>query len=244
MHPAAGPLIRIVHVDRARRGRVRNPVAARVGRQEDALPGIRPVHGRRLMRIVIAGIIGGIVMFIWTAVAHMVLPIGEMGVELPAAQQATLAAIATSATSGEGVYMYPSMAPEQWGDEAAMAAFVEQNRDSAYAFVVYRPDGNPALAGMTPNLVTQFVSVTLAGLFAAWLLSLGTSGFGRRVLIAGGLGLFAWLAISVPYWNWYLFPTALTIGNALEQIIGWLLAGAAIAWWLGRSERAATQPIS
>lgn len=190
------------------------------------------------MRIVIAGVIGGIVMFIWGAVAHMALPIGMMGIELPVAQEATLAAIASSATPGAGAYMYPSMAPEKWSDEAARTAFVDANRDSAYAFVVYQPDGNPMLTGMAPNLVKQFVSVTLAALFAAWLLSLGAFGFGQRVLIAGGLGLFAWLSISVPYWNWYLFPTALTIGNALEQIIGWLLAGAAIAWWLGRSERA------
>ena len=31
------------------------------------------------MRILIAGIIGGLVMFVWGAVAHMMLPIGEMG---------------------------------------------------------------------------------------------------------------------------------------------------------------------
>lgn len=191
------------------------------------------------MRILIAGILGGIVMFLWTAIAHTVLPIGEMGVGTPLAQQETLDAIAASAPAGGGAYLYPSLAPEQWSDEAAMQAFIEQNRGNAYAFVVYRPDGNPALENMAPNLVTQFVSVTVAALIAAWLLSLGAFGFGRRVLLAGGLGVFAWLAISVPYWNWYRFPTELTVGNALEQVIGWLLAGAAIAWWLGRGERTA-----
>ena len=35
------------------------------------------------MRILIAGVIGGLVMFMWGAVAHMMLPIGEMGMKLP-----------------------------------------------------------------------------------------------------------------------------------------------------------------
>ncbi len=190
------------------------------------------------MRIVIAGIIGGIVMFIWTTIAHTVLPIGEMGVKLPVNQPAGLSAMATTATSGPGVYMYPSIAPEKMSDNAAMAAFNEQNRSSAFAFVVYQPGGNPIMSNMVPNMIKQFVSVTLAALIAAWVLSLALSGFGRRVVAAGGLGLFAWLAINVPYWNWYMFPTEFTIGSGLEQVIGWLLAGAGIAWWLGRGELA------
>jgi hypothetical protein len=36
------------------------------------------------MRIILAGVLGGIVMFIWTSIAHMVLPLGETGIrEIP-----------------------------------------------------------------------------------------------------------------------------------------------------------------
>jgi hypothetical protein len=87
---------------------------------------------------------------------------------------------------------------------------------------------------MAPNLVRHWVSSVCAAAIVAWVLSLGAFGFGRRVLIAAGLGLFAWLAVSVPQWNWYLFPTGFTIGAALDQVIGWLIAGAGMAWWLGR----------
>jgi hypothetical protein len=190
------------------------------------------------MRIVIAGIIGGIVMFIWLSIAHTVLPIGEMGVQLPVDQSAALSALARTAVAGEGVYLYPSIAPEKLGDDVAMRAFVERNRSSPFAFVVYQPGGNPVIGSMVPNLVRQFVSVTLAALLAAWLLAQMTPGMGQRVLAAGIFGLFAWLVISVPYWNWYRFPTAFTIGSAIEQIFGWLLAGIAMAWWLGREKSA------
>lgn len=186
------------------------------------------------MRILIAGLIGGIVMFIWGAVAHMALPIGEMGMHTAIEQDAALIALQGAASSGEGVYMLPGIAPEQWRDKAAMTAFQQKYGSSPYALVVYQPGGNPALASMTPNLVKQFASDTLAAFVVAWVLALGAFGFGKRVAIAGALGLFAWLAVNVPYWNWYMFPATFTAAALVEQVIGWLLAGAAMAWWLGR----------
>ncbi|TKR33277.1 hypothetical protein FCE95_02920 [Luteimonas gilva] len=191
------------------------------------------------MRLLIAAIVGGIVMFVWQAVAHMALPLGEMGMKTASGQETAIAALQASATDGGGVYMLPGMSPEQWADEKARMAFQEQYKSSPYAFVVYKPEGNPALVDMVPNLIKQFVTDFIAAFVAAWVLALGAFGFGKRVLIAGALGLFAWLTISVPYWNWYLFPVDFTVGALLEQVIGWLLAGAAIAGWLGRGERGA-----
>ncbi len=190
------------------------------------------------MRVVIAGIIGGLVIFLWSAFAHMALPLGEVGFKVPAQQDAVLGALAQS-VAGEGVYMYPSMPMEQWRDEAATSAFQQQSKGKPYAFVVYQPGGNPVNQSMTPNLVKQFGNDVLAGLVAAWILAIGALGFRRRVLVAGALGLFSWLAISLPYWNWYLFPMDFTLAALIERVAGWLLAGAAMAWWLGRSDKAA-----
>jgi hypothetical protein len=65
---------------------------------------------------------------------------------------------------------------------------------------------------------------------------------GARVQYEGltrQLGLFAWLAISAPHWNWYRFPAAFTIGAGLDQVIGWLLGGFLIAWLIQRAEKKA-----
>jgi hypothetical protein len=56
------------------------------------------------------------------------------------------------------------------------------------------------------------------------------------VIIAAAMGVFAWLSVSVPYWTWYRFPLNFTLGSLAEQLIGWILAGIAIAWWLGRRQ--------
>lgn len=116
--------------------------------------------------LLIAGLIGGIAMFIWSSIAHTVLPIGEMGLHLPTDQPAALSALAQTAKAGEGIYMYPSIAPEKMGDKAAMGAFVEEHRNSAFAFVVYQPGGNPIFASMVPNLVKQLATDILAALVA------------------------------------------------------------------------------
>lgn len=191
------------------------------------------------MRIAIAAAIGGIVMFLWGAVAHTLLPLGEMGMHTAVEQDAALTAITSSASKGEGVYMLPGMDPAMYEDEAANKAFLEANRDKPYALVIYQPAGNAALENMGPNLVKQWASDTLAAGVLAWILSLAPWGFGRRIAVATAAGAFSWLTISVPYWNWYMFPVDFTLANLAEQVVGWAVGGAASAWWLGRGEKRA-----
>lgn len=184
------------------------------------------------MRILIAGVIGGVVFFIWGAVAHMALPIGTMGMTF-AAPHATVLGAMKQDFRGEGVYVLPSLPADKMSDAEAGKAFAPTATGNPYAFVVYQPEGRDP-SDMGGNLGKQFVSDTLSALIVAWVLALGAFGFGQRVAIATALGLFSWLTVSVPWWNWYRFPTAFTVGSLLEQVVGWLLAGIAMAWWLGR----------
>lgn len=185
------------------------------------------------MKVFVTGLIGGFVFFVWGMLAHTVLPIGNMGMKTPTDQQAVLDAIAPT-TQGEGVYMYPSLSMEQYQDEAAAKAFAESSKGKAYAFVIYQPGGNPVNVDMVPNLLKQLGSDLLSAWIVAFVLALGAFGFSKRVFIATALGLFSWLTVSVPWWNWYLFPLDFTVGSLLEQVIGWAVAGSAMAWWLGR----------
>jgi hypothetical protein len=129
----------------------------------------------------------------------------------------------------------PGAAPEVWRDETAMKAFAAKYKDSPTAFVVYSPTANPAMGTMLPTLAKQFVSDVLVSLLAAWIMSLGMFGFAKRILIGVAIGLAAWLSISVPYWNWYLFPLESTLGALLDSSLGLMLASVPMAWWLGRS---------
>lgn len=187
------------------------------------------------MRAVVAGVLGGIVFFIWGAVAHMVLPIGEMGMREASAEDPVLSAMKDN-LPGAGVYMVPGLSPQQMEDKAAVAAYSAKAKASPYAFIVYQPVGEDAM-DMGDNLAKQAASDVLSGIVLAWVLSLGAIAFRKRVLAAAAVGLFSWLSVSAPYWNWYRFPADFSLASLLEQVIGWLLAGVVIAWWLGRGER-------
>ena len=186
------------------------------------------------MRIFVAGLLGALVLFLWSFVAHMTLPIGEMGMKTATNQEAAIAALQASADSGAGVYMLPGMEPEQWRDEAAMSAFVEKYKASPSAFVVYQPNPNPSLSTMGPALAKQFASSLVVTLLAAWILAIGGFSFGQRVAAGTAMGVIAWFLVSVPYWNWYCVPLDFTIAAWLDWGIGMALASVAMAWWLGR----------
>jgi hypothetical protein len=61
------------------------------------------------MRILLAGILGGIVMFIWTSIAHMALPLGEAGIgEIPN-ESVVLSAMQSSIGEKTGLYIFPGL---------------------------------------------------------------------------------------------------------------------------------------
>jgi len=58
-------------------------------------------------RILLAGILGGIVMFIWTSVAHMALPLGETGVKEIPNEASVVAAMQGNIGDKSGFYLFP-----------------------------------------------------------------------------------------------------------------------------------------
>jgi len=186
------------------------------------------------MRIAIATLIGGIVMFIWGMFAHMFLPIGNMSMRAPLDEDKALAALHDSLPAEHGIYVLPYFDPAKGGDEAAMKTYSGKAQSNPYAFVVYTPNGKDPMASLPYNLFHQWLSDTIAALIVALVMIRAGTGVMRGLLTGLGFGIFVWLSLSVPYWNWYRFPGAFTLGTLIEQAFGWLLAGAAMGWWLGR----------
>lgn len=188
------------------------------------------------MRVLVAALMGGIVMFIWGAVAHMALGLGNVGMRQPAAEDTVLAALRPGLGEQAGVFILPSVDPAKIGDKTVMAAYSAKAKTSPYAFMVYMPQGDD-LSDMSGQLPRQWASDTLSALMLAFVMGLAAFSFMTRLGIALAASVFAWLSTLVPYWNWYRFPTNFTLAALVEQVIGWLLAGAVMAWWLGRDGR-------
>lgn len=177
-------------------------------------------------RLLIAAVLGGLTIFFWGFASHMLLPLGEMGMGQATNEEATLSALKET-LPGPGIYMVPGLAGDKYDDPAAVAAYSAKALANPYAFIAYQPKGQDGM-DMADELARELATNIVAALVIAFVLSMVGPGLGRRVAVAGAMGVFAWLAVSVPYWNWYRFPLEFTAAALVQTLVGALLAGLVI----------------
>jgi hypothetical protein len=179
-----------------------------------------------MVRIVLAAILGGFLMFVWGAASHMLLPF-ERDAMKPIPNEAAVMSSLGGNLVEPGMYFFPWTDMSGKATPEQQAAWQARIAGGPSGLVIYRPSGGES---MSPRqLVTEFVSNVLAALFGAFLLVQLPGGLSRRVLSMSAIGIAAWLSISVSQWTWYGFPTSFLIGDLADQFGGWLLAGIAMA---------------
>ena len=192
-------------------------------------------------RILLAGVLGGIAMFIWSSIAHMALPLGHAGIrELPN-DQAVLAAMQTSIGNNDGLYFFPATGvgdnPSKQQEEEAMARYPEKLAANPSGFMVYHPAGSRPMA-MGKWLTVEFLKELLVSILAVFLLAqTRIATFGGRVGFVFVVGILAAITTNVSYWNWYGFSGVYTAAYMTTEIVGFLCAGLAAALVL-RSQKA------
>jgi hypothetical protein len=179
-----------------------------------------------MRRILIAALLGGLANFLWGAVSHMVLPTGDMGLKALPQEDAVVAAMRQTIHE-KGVYFIPGMDMHKKMTAEQQSAWEGKIKSGPVALLVYQPAGGQTLS-LRPLLI-ELLSNIAAALVAAIALARMTGGYAGRAFTVMLLGLFAWLSISVSYWNWYQFSDAFTRAEAVDQILGWLVAGLVIA---------------
>jgi hypothetical protein len=186
------------------------------------------IGGFMAKRILLAGILGGIAMFAWSSIAHMVLPLGMTGIgEIPD-EPAVLSAMQASMGGSSGLYMFPGMGlgpnPSMKDVNAAMPQYEKKLASNPHGILLYHPPGGKA---MEPRqLVTELLTEVVEALLAAWLLSRARlARYIARVGFVFVLGLTAAITTNIPYWNWYGFPGNYTFAYMVIEIVGFLAAG-------------------
>ena len=178
-------------------------------------------------RILFAGIIGGIVMFIWSFIAHDLLPLGEMGVREIPNEDAVTSAIQTNLGNRNGFYIFPGpgVSPDASRQQKmeGMKRAEEKMAAGPAGVLIYHPK---RVFNFPKRLGIEFATEVLESLLAVFLLAqTGIRGFGGKVGFILTAGILAAIATNVPYWNWYGFPRVYTAGYMLTQVIGFLLVG-------------------
>jgi hypothetical protein len=180
-------------------------------------------------KIILAGVLGAVAMFVWTAIAHMALPLGEAGVQNTMDDEALLAALKSNVKNKDGLYTYPSMGLGPDATHAqmseAMKTFPAKLEKNPSGFFLYHPAGSRPM-NMGKFLTIEFVTELLEALLAVWLLAqTRILTFGGRLGFVTTAGILAALATNVSYWNWWGFPTVYTASYMFIQIVGFFLVG-------------------
>lgn len=191
-------------------------------------------------RIILAGVLGAIAMFIWTAIAHMVTPLGEAGIgEIPN-EEAVLAAMRGNIDAKTGLYMFPGMG---LGPDATHAQHREAMKDyeaklekNPSGLLLYHPAGSRTI-DMPKHLTIEFITQLLEALLVVALLAqTSIVTFGGRVGFVTVAGIFAAITTNVSYWNWWGFPATYIASYMFIQIVGFFVLGLVAAFIFKKSE--------
>jgi hypothetical protein len=198
------------------------------------------------LRVIIAGVLGGVAIFLWGFVSHMLLPLGEAGIRGLPYEDKVLPAISASVKE-PGLYLFPW--PESPpGKPMPMSQQTQQAAEELYktaphGLLLFYPPGGTMLS--SAQLLAEFATNCASALLAAALVSAlvaSLRSFVARVLFVTLIGLSAGIAVNVPHWNWYGFPAAFTLAEILEHVVGFGVAGVVIAAVIRPAPSAATVP--
>jgi hypothetical protein len=179
-------------------------------------------------RILLAGVLGGIAMFVWASLAHIVLPLGQTGIQEIPNEASVLSAMHSSLGEKSGMYMFPGMelgaSPTREQQHAAMEHYGEKLAANPSGLLIYHPPGAKALR--PGQLITEFLTEVIEALIVVFLLGqTRLTSFGSRVGFVTLAGVLAAITTNISYWNWYGFPVSYTAAYMTIEIVGYVVIG-------------------
>jgi hypothetical protein len=178
-------------------------------------------------RWIVSGIAAGVVVFVWGAIAHMLLPLGEAGIK-SFGDEAAVVAVFKDKVPEAGFYFFPG--------ERDQAKWQQDVLTGPRGILIVTPPSVSFSMGRSMGmqvLINVLGGILLAGLFAVARANLRTPA--NCVLFGALAGAFACLAVEAPQWNWYGFPTVYLLAQFVTQIVGWGLAGLTLGLMMKRA---------
>ena len=172
--------------------------------------------------------VGGLIVFLWTMVSWMVFPWHQYPLKKFANESAVANVISENAPN-DGIYILPNTL--HYSDKTSkkeISQGMQMLENGPFVFASVRKGG---MGKMTPtpfliSLITQFIGA----LIVCWMLA-QTKGlkFKKQVAFVTLFGIGIGIVSQIPNWNWWGFSACYTRVSMLDYIVGWFLAGLAIA---------------
>ena len=202
--------------------------------------------------IVIGAVAGTFIVYIWGMLAWMAFGLHDDSIHALPDELAISDALRMQELS-TGVYVYPAMAnmqkfktkPSKEEMKALTAQFEKRHKEGPIFSVIYHGKGEKPMGGnmMFGGFVIQLLASCLAAILLA--LTAGTAvHYWQRVLVVVLLAVFGLLISHIALWNWMYYPASYTFAMVLDPLIGWTLAGLAMAYIIKpRILREGTEPV-
>ena len=179
-----------------------------------------------MFRILLAGIVGGIVIFVWSAVAHMATPLGTMGIKQVSNEPRFIDALQLSIRDA-GLYYFPAGPHGKDASESDKKAWEEKVRMGPAGILVIHPEGKEPISPKVLGL--EFATNVMAAPSAALVLTQMQGGYFARVFVVTLMGAFGVVSLLASYVIWYGFPLDYILGETITEVAGCFLAGLALA---------------
>ena len=182
-------------------------------------------------RLALGSLLGGIVLFVWSAIAWMVIPWPGEPLRSFTNEDAVVQAVTANAPRS-GNYLLPNepkrtagMTDEQYKTARQMAMDRMTHGPMIFAVVRLEPMGST-----TRPLILQFLTQLVLALIASFLLlQTGRLSYKGRVIFLTVIGVIIFVGGHADEWNWWSFSNAYMLMQFGAIVIGWLLASFVIA---------------
>lgn len=190
-----------------------------------------------MIKLVVGAILTAVAVFAWEAVSWTVLGWHENGYREFRDETAVAEVIKANVTSGQGIYMLPSMveasklatpAEKKAHEEKQMKAMA----DGPYMYAIIRPGKGDFSMGT--NMTLSFIRTLVCSFLVAALLSQAALFYPARIAFVAAAGLFAGLTADMPMWIWFEQPGRDTVVNIADHLIAWIIGGAVLGLFVGR----------
>ena len=166
-------------------------------------------------------------MFIWSFIAHDLLPLGETGIQEFKNEAAMFDALKTNLGDAGGLFHFPGhrAGPNATRQEKseAMKRAMEKAASGPSGMLLYHPTREFSFGKL---LGIEFATELLEAILVVFLLTqTRIESFGGRVGFVLIAGILAAITTNIPYWNWYGFPSSYTAAYMSIEIIGFLCVG-------------------
>jgi len=187
-------------------------------------------------RNIIATLTGTMILFAWQAVSWMVLPTHNDTVKYTSNQSEIMETLQKNISSS-GMYAIPGVDPSKNLSLEEMEKMNTERLGKPWALVMY----NTSFEGLNAaNMIGGIAINLIAVILVIGLFSMSKAKEKTFAAAFGLIMIFPAFCIFQPVlqnMNWWDFPWHFIKGEVFDLVIGWMLCGSFLAWYLRKPQR-------